>query len=94
MSLWAKIISCNPFSPLEASSSHQLKCYINAKAPLLLYKVNPSQGETGLLIDYVAVKGSRGVNSRHYCAFTRAMSTLNNIEMLLFPNQMGRGRKA
>lgn len=94
MSLWAKIISCNPFSPLEASSSHQLKCYINAKAPLLLYKVNPSQGETGLLIDYVAVKGSRGVNSRHYCAFTRAMSTLNNIEMLLFPNQMGRGREA
>lgn len=94
MSLWAKIISCNPFSPLEASSSHQLKCYINAKAPLLLYKVNPSQGETGLLIDYVAVKGSRGVNSRHYCVFTRAMLSLNNIEMLLFPNQMGRGRKA
>lgn len=94
MSLWARIISYNPFFPLEASSSHQLKCYINAKAPLLLYKVNPSQGETGLLIDYVAVKGSRGEDSRHYCAFTRATLTLNNTEMLLFPSQMGRGRKA
>ena len=94
MSLWARIISYNPFFPLEASSNHQLKCYINAKAPLLLYKVNPSQGETGLLIDYVAVKGSRGENSGHYCAFTRATLTLNNTEMLLFPSQMGRGRKA
>lgn len=55
------------------------------------YEVNPSQGETGLLMDYVELKGSRGENSRHY-SNSRAIFTLNNTEMPLFPDQISRGR--
>lgn len=44
-------------------------------------------------MDYVELKGSRGENSRHY-SNSRAIFTLNNTEMPLFPDQISRGRTA
>lgn len=82
MSLRAMIISNNTFL-LKASSSHQLKCYINAKYPLLVCKVNPIPGRDWV-IDDVDLKRSRGENLRHY-PYSKARLTLSSADRPQFP---------